>query len=131
MVASLAPSSHRMLWRTRARRRPTSPTSRRMGPRRIATMPSTAASVSTLSWHIRFMGQITIRGPWTSTEMSSWGSEEARGMGSTRLPTGQSTRPPLPPCLRCEQGARARTQPYDLGRTAYSIASRNSRLVLL
>jgi hypothetical protein len=30
-----------------------------------------------------------------------------------------------------EQGARARAQPYDLGRTAHNIASRNSSLVLL
>src|SRR5688572_20988654 len=36
-----------------------------------------------------------------------------------------------PLCLRCEQGARARAQPYDLGRTAHSIASRNSRLFLI
>jgi hypothetical protein len=35
-------------------------------------------------------------------------------MGGTGLPTGQSTRPPLPLCLRCGQGAQARVQPYDL-----------------
>jgi hypothetical protein len=46
-------------------------------------------------------------------------------------PTGQSTYPPLPLCLRCEQGERARVQPYDLGTTAHSIAYINSRLVLL
>src|SRR6187455_1642901 len=33
--------------------------------------------------------------------------------------------------LRCEQGARARAQPYDLGRTAHSIVSSNSRLFLI
>ena len=42
------------------------------------------------------MGQIMIRGPSTSTKMSSWGSEEARGMAGTGLPTGQSTHRPLP-----------------------------------
>jgi hypothetical protein len=47
------------------------------------------------------MGQITIRGLRTSTEMSSRGSEEATGMGGTGLTTGQSTRRPLPLCLRC------------------------------
>jgi hypothetical protein len=52
-------------------------------------------------------------------------------MGGTGLPTGQSTRRPLPLCLRCEQGARARVQPYDLGTTAHSIAYSNSRLVIL
>jgi hypothetical protein len=52
-------------------------------------------------------------------------------MGSTGLPMGQSTRPPLPLYLRCEQGAQARVQPYDLGTTAHSIAYSNSRLVLL
>jgi hypothetical protein len=67
------------------------------------------------------MDQNTIRG----------GSEEARDMGGTRLPTGQSTHRPLPLCLRCEQGARARVLPYDLGRIAHIIAYINSRLVLL
>jgi hypothetical protein len=43
------------------------------------------------------------------------------------LPTGQSTRRPLPLCLRCEQGARARAQPYDLGRSAHIIVYNNSR----
>jgi hypothetical protein len=52
-------------------------------------------------------------------------------MGGTRLPTGHSTRPPLPLCLRCEQGARARVQPYDLGTIAHSITYSNSWLVLL
>ena len=52
-------------------------------------------------------------------------------MGGTGLPTGQSTRPPLPLSLRCEQGARARAQPYDLGRTPHSIVSSNSRLFLI
>jgi hypothetical protein len=56
---------------------------------------------------------------------------KARDMGSTELPMGQSTRRPLPLCLRCEQGAQARVQPYDLGTTAHSIAYNNSRLVLL
>ena len=51
--------------------------------------------------------------------------------GQYGLSTGQSTRPPLPLCLRCEQGARDRVQPYDLGTTAHSIAYSNSRLVLL
>lgn len=32
------------------------------------------------------------------------GLEDARGMGDTGLPKGQSTRPLLPLCLRCEQG---------------------------
>jgi hypothetical protein len=53
------------------------------------------------------------------------GSEEARDMGSTGLPMGQSTRRPLPLCLRCEQGARARAQPYDLDRTTHIIAYSN------
>ena len=52
-------------------------------------------------------------------------------MGGTGLPTGQLTRPPLPLYLRCEQGARARVQPYDLVTIAHSIAYNNSRLVLL
>jgi hypothetical protein len=52
-------------------------------------------------------------------------------MGGTGLPTGQSTRPPLPLYLRCELGARARAQPYDLGRTAHNIVSSNSRLFLI
>src|SRR5699024_12567695 len=43
--------------------------------------------------------------------------------------SGQSTRPPLPLPLRCEQGARARAQPYDLGRTPHSIVSSTSRLL--
>jgi hypothetical protein len=51
-------------------------------------------------------------------------------MGGTGLPTGQSTSSPLPLCLKCEQGARARAQPYDLGRTAHNIASRKSSLFL-
>jgi hypothetical protein len=59
------------------------------------------------------------------------GGKTARDMGSTELPTEQSTRRPLPLCLRCEQGARARVQPYDIGRIAHSIAYINSRLVLL
>ena len=33
--------------------------------------------------------------------------------------------------LRCELGARARAQPYDLGRTAHSIVSSNSMLFLI
>jgi hypothetical protein len=49
----------------------------------------------------------------------------------SRPSTGQPTRPPLLLCLRCEQGAWARAQPYDLGSIAHNIASRNSRLVLL
>jgi hypothetical protein len=52
-------------------------------------------------------------------------------MGGTGLLTGQLTRRLLPLCLRCEQGARARAQPYDLGRIAHIIAYNNSRLVLL
>jgi hypothetical protein len=51
--------------------------------------------------------------------------------GRYGLPTGQSTHRPLPLYLTCEQGARARAQPYDLGRTAHIIAYNNSRLVLL
>jgi hypothetical protein len=51
-------------------------------------------------------------------------------MGGTGLPMGQSTRRPLPLCLRCEQGARARAQPYDLSGKARIIAYNNSRLVL-
>jgi hypothetical protein len=43
MVASLAPSSRLMLWPIRARRCPTSPTTRMTDSRRIATLPSTAA----------------------------------------------------------------------------------------
>jgi hypothetical protein len=43
---------------------------------------------------------------------------------------GQSTRPPLPLCLRCEQGARARAQLYDLSKTAHNITYKNSRLFL-
>jgi hypothetical protein len=46
------------------------------------------------------------------------------------LSTGQSTRPPLPLCLRCEQWAWARAQPYDLSRTAHIIGYINSRLLL-
>jgi hypothetical protein len=69
--------------------------------------------------------------PRTSMEMSSWGLEEARGMDGTGLSTGQLTRRPLPLCLRYEQWARARAQPYDLGRIAHIIAYSNSRLVLL
>jgi hypothetical protein len=52
-------------------------------------------------------------------------------MGGTGLPTGQLTRPPLPLCLRCEQGARARAQPYDLGRTGHIIGYNNCRLLLI
>jgi hypothetical protein len=52
-------------------------------------------------------------------------------MDNNGLPTGQLTRPPSPLYLRCEQGARARAQPYDLGMIAHNIASRNSRLVIL
>jgi hypothetical protein len=52
-------------------------------------------------------------------------------LSGTGLPMRQSTRRPLSLCLRCEQGARARVQPYDLGMTAHSIAYNNSRLVLL
>jgi hypothetical protein len=52
-------------------------------------------------------------------------------MGGTGLLMGQSTRRPLPLCLWCEQGARARVQPYDLDRTTHIIAYNNSRLVLL
>jgi hypothetical protein len=44
---------------------------------------------------------------------------------------GQSTCPPLPLCLRFEQGARARAQPYEISRTTHNITSRNSRLVLM
>jgi hypothetical protein len=51
--------------------------------------------------------------------------------GRTGLSTGQLTCRPLPLCLRCKQGARARAQPYDLGRTSHVIAYNNSRLVLL
>jgi hypothetical protein len=52
-------------------------------------------------------------------------------MGGTGLPTGQSTHPPLPLYLRCEQGAQARAQPYDLGMIAHNIVSSNSRLFLI
>jgi hypothetical protein len=55
----------------------------------------------------------------------------ARDMGGTGLPMGQLTRRPLPLYLRCEQGVRARAQPYDLGRTTHIITYNNSRLVLL
>jgi hypothetical protein len=51
--------------------------------------------------------------------------------GGTGLTTGQSTRRPLPLCLRCDQGARAQAQPYDLVRTAHIITYNNSRSVLL
>jgi hypothetical protein len=51
-------------------------------------------------------------------------------MGGTGLLTGQSTHPPLPLYVRCVQGARARAQPYDLGRTAYNITYKNNRLFL-
>jgi hypothetical protein len=44
---------------------------------------------------------------------------------------GQSTLPPFTLFLKCEQGAQARAQPYDLGRIAHNITSRNSRLVLM
>jgi hypothetical protein len=47
-------------------------------------------------------------------------------MDDTGLPMGQSTRPPLPLYLRCEQGARARAQLYDLSKTAHIIAYKNS-----
>jgi hypothetical protein len=50
---------------------------------------------------------------------------------SVLRPTGQSTHRPLPLYLKCEQGARARAQPYDLGRTTHIIAYNNSRLVLM
>jgi hypothetical protein len=33
--------------------------------------------------------------------------------------------------LACEQGARARAQPYDLGKTTHNIAYKNSRLSLI
>jgi hypothetical protein len=52
-------------------------------------------------------------------------------MGGTRLLTGQSTRRPLPLCLRCEQGARALAQPYDLDRIAHIIENSNSKLILI
>ena len=87
MAASLAPSSRRMLWATSARRRPTSPITRRIGPRHTSTLPSTTALLSTPPWQRRYMGQI--RGLRTSTDMSSWGLEEARGMSDTRLLTGE------------------------------------------
>jgi hypothetical protein len=47
-------------------------------------------------------------------------------MDGTGLPTEQSTRRPLPLCFRCEEGARARVQPYDLARqlTASHTATR-------
>jgi hypothetical protein len=67
----------------------------------------------------------------TLTEMSSCGSEEARGMDDTGLSTWQSTRRPLQLRLKCEQGARARAQPYDLSRIAHIIAYSNSRLMIL
>ena len=131
MLASLAPSSRHLLWPTRARRRPTSTTTRRTGPRHTATRPPTAASVSTHRWQGRSMGQNMIRPPRTLTEKSSCGSEEVRSMGGTGLPTAQSTRPLLPLYLRFEQGARARAQPYDLGRTLHGTRYRHSRLFLL
>jgi hypothetical protein len=87
-------------------------------------------SVSTSPWQRRSMGQNTIRGSRTLIEMSSWGLEEARCMGNTGLPMGQSIRPPLPLYLRCEQGAQARAQPYDLGKTTHSITYKNSILFL-
>jgi hypothetical protein len=46
--------------------------------------------------------------PRTLREMCSFGSDEARGMGGTGLSTRQSSRRPLPLCLRCKQGAQAR-----------------------
>jgi hypothetical protein len=51
--------------------------------------------------------------------------------GGIGLLTGQSTRRPLPLCLRYKQGARARAQPYDLSKTSHFITYNNSRLVLL
>jgi hypothetical protein len=75
-------------------------------------------------------GQIMIWGSRTSTSMSSWGSEEARGMDITRLPMRQSSRPPLSLCLRCEQGERAWAQPYAIGRTTHNITYRNYKLCL-
>jgi hypothetical protein len=63
-------------------------------------------------------------------EMSSWGLEVARSMCGTWLPMGQSTCPPLPLCLRCEQGARALAQPYDLSKMAHNITYKNSRLFI-
>jgi hypothetical protein len=59
------------------------------------------------------------------------GSFMARDMGGTGLLMGQSTRPPLPLCLKCGQGAWARVQPYDLGTIAHNFTYNNSRLVLL
>jgi hypothetical protein len=52
-------------------------------------------------------------------------------MGGTGLPTAQSTRPLLLLYLRLEQGAPARAQPYDLGRTLHSIGYRHFRLLFL
>jgi hypothetical protein len=49
-------------------------------------------------------------------------------MGGTGLPMRQSTCPPLPLYLRCEQGARARAQPYDLDKTAHNITYKNAKL---
>ena len=65
MVASLAPSSRHLLWPTRARRRLTSTTTQRMGPRRTTMRSSTTASVSTHRWQGRSMGQSMIRAPRT------------------------------------------------------------------
>jgi hypothetical protein len=52
-------------------------------------------------------------------------------MDNTGFWTGQSIHPLFALCLRCDQGAQARAQPYDIGRITHSIVSKNSRLPLL
>jgi hypothetical protein len=64
-------------------------------------------------------GDVLMRVRGGKMHVQYWIVDEAIDLSST------------PPYLRCEQGARARAQPYDLGRTIHSIVSRNSRLVLL
>lgn len=58
-----ATTSRHTVWRTRAGRRPTSPTTRRIHPRRTATRASTRASLSTRRWERHSMGTHGIRPP--------------------------------------------------------------------
>jgi hypothetical protein len=62
MVVGLAPSSRPMLWLIRARRRPSSPTTRMTGLRPTPTPPSTAAFMTTPPWRRRSMAQNMIQG---------------------------------------------------------------------
>jgi hypothetical protein len=97
-----------------------------MGPRHIGTRPSIAASVSKPRWQGRSMDQNMIWERMTLTEKSSWGSEEARDMGGTRLVTTQLTHPHSQ--LRFKQGARGWAWPYDLSGAPHNTRYKNYRL---